>query len=185
MRANGEGWLAARSTSTALLRLYRTTDGGKHWTLDALPHTVGRASVVPLAAPEFFVASRQWLLVVAVETDGLGDTCEVLLAPDGHAAWRRSGTCGLRLSPSGGVVSPFFLTAQTGWEQRAGRVFVTLDGGERWTPAGPAPAPGSSSAQPLSLEFVSRQRGWELLTGTSRGAALFQTTDGGMSWRQV
>lgn|GEM_PF-4911158 len=185
MAASGEGWLMARATTTAAPRLYRTTDGGRSWSLGTLP-TVRGKPLLPLAPPELFPISRQWLLVANVEVNGVTPhTCDILVAPESRATWQRTAACQLWLSASGRVVSPFFLSARVGWEVSGGRVLLTQDGGVRWLPLSRPGGRSLLSSHVLALDFVSKRRGWVVLVRRSGEPVVFETGDGGLSWQEL
>jgi photosystem II stability/assembly factor-like uncharacterized protein len=60
-----------------------------------------------------------------------------------------------------------------------GRVLMTTDGGQNWTPSNV----GNNSATLHSVDFVDDQVGWAVGEGGT-GGLVYKTTDGGVSWFQ-
>jgi len=116
----------------------------------------------------------------------VGDRGAIWHTPDGGDTWRlqRSGVdCRLE--------AVHFLDRRTGWavggsirpysHRGEGVVLRTLDGGRRWTRI-----PDLTLPQLKRVEFFSPTRGWAVGAPSALyGGGVFQTIDGGRSWRPV
>jgi photosystem II stability/assembly factor-like uncharacterized protein len=201
------GWISVVSTRAPLGRdLYRTTDGGKTWTLSATHQR--------LRSPSFVDANRGWSTDgrdVYASSDG-GSTWQIVhqtsesffeavATPDGAVVWggrliqggqykdfvdvttdggrtwtRRSSAADVEL-PNGSN----FLSAPdaTHWQRSSGNALrVTSDAGRTWTTRPDMPA-GING--PRMVTFPTAEVGWFT---TDRGA-VFRTTDGGRTWTNV
>lgn len=165
-----QGWAIAQSG-----QLYKTADGGKNWEakqqLNA--HT-------PFTAIDF----------LSVRVGYAKTTAGYWVTRDGGAIWSPSrslsGLLGfsLKMPPGTAGQSPALAEVKAGhnvWvdsygPSSNGDLWHTSDGGKQWTryawniPAGVD-----------SLSFLNRRDGWMLMPGN----ALLQTTNGGLTWRQL
>jgi hypothetical protein len=160
--------------------LYRSTDGGLHWTLIAtFPGSTNGCSPasaagwLPEAGMSFSSATTGWIL----------STCGLLVTHDAGASWSKS------TAPLAPTAVPVFFDQNHGVAVAAGGVLVTSDGGARW-------AFGSSPGGELgAIDFSNPNDGWAVASGDSnvqcaqsdlaacsRNFRLYRTNDGGKTW---
>ena len=154
-----DGW-AAGNTS-----LLATTDGGAHWT--ALPEPC------PLIRSVHFISPSTGFAVAGGRADGgydpaMPDMGGVVLATgDGGRTWRP-------LAAPANAQSVCFSDPAHGWLGAAGRLYRTVDGGQRWT--GPlTPAIGDTGAgytAEMEVQCAGDGSAWALSIGP--GAAMSQ-----------
>lgn len=115
----------------------------------------------------------------------LGETY-ILCTSDGGRTWLNATPSGV--TDIGLSSSSFFRDIDTAWfilssgEGTSGTIFRSIDGGINWT----------SNVVPFSsgsLQFIDTRNGWILVplgaAAGSQAVALYQTSDGGVSWTQV
>jgi photosystem II stability/assembly factor-like uncharacterized protein len=158
--------------------LYRTSDGGLHWTLAAsnpdspcIPAALnGRLheSAMSLSSP-----STGWMLT----------SCGLQATHDGGLTWRSSTT------PLPVVEAPVFFDQQHGVVfAEGGGLLVTSNGGASWSVRAP---PGSS----WPIDLINANEGWAIdlgpsplqcdsanLAACSNNFQLYRTSDGGKTW---
>jgi photosystem II stability/assembly factor-like uncharacterized protein len=184
--------ITAISASVAFMpcqRLVRTTNGGRTWQAQALPWPAGRRTDVVTSAgdPRFFgsrgvvpvtVWSRQAKAVLFYETTNDGRTWSLV------ASHLTGGFCGRAFAyggPPSATVSVASPSALWVVSNRRGRVDVTNDGGRHWTSHA---SPLAGWCQVSGLTAGSAALAWVAPKNT-RGAPLFETRDGGRTWRPV
>ncbi|MBD3236036.1 MAG: hypothetical protein GF330_04985 [Candidatus Eisenbacteria bacterium] len=148
--------------------LFRTTDGGAHWTGVDFPY----AAEAQLTGVCFVDASRGWIV---------GSGGRIYASTDGGESWtpQTSGT-GLDLS------SVYFLDAQRGWITGEGDnghrhlVLRTSDGGAHWENL----SFGSSCHQNDCIFFADDQQGWISGWDNTLAPHIHHTQDGGQSWER-
>ncbi|HUH99326.1 MAG TPA: hypothetical protein VLZ89_18345 [Anaerolineales bacterium] len=148
-------------------------------TVTAAPPTLG----APLAAAPAFTAFR---MIDASNGWAITDT-GVVRTNDGGASWHDVSPAGV--SKLGFGTPFFFLDSNHGWvvagdpsSQGSGTLYRTQDGGATW------------QSNPVgffmgTMVFVSASNGWMMASlGVAVGSnavAIFQTTDGGQTWKQT
>jgi hypothetical protein len=158
--------------------LYRTTDGGQHWTLVATnPGSATGCIPAPLNELHASVMS-----VSSPATGWMVSTCGLLVTRDGGLTWGKSVT---PLSPK---EAPLFFNPSHGLIFADGGILVTSDGGASWSirrmPAGVRP-----------LDFMNPSEGWALgngdnavqcsledLRACNHNFRLYHTSDSGKTW---
>jgi photosystem II stability/assembly factor-like uncharacterized protein len=162
----------ARWTENAFLEpvIFHTSDGGRHWTEQALPDP--KCPVERL----LFVTPLQGAAISGKN---------VYYTDDGGLQWRRSDLLAveeewLEASP-GEAASISFLDTKIGWLSYSfGYIFKTADGGKSWREI-LAPQEWSKPAGHgdfSSVHFVTERRGW-ILGGDG---AIYETRDAGTRW---
>lgn len=154
-----DGW-AAGSTS-----LLATTDGGAHWT--ALPEPC------PLIRSVHFISPSTGFAVAGGRADGgydpaMPDMGGVVLATgDAGRTWRP-------LAAPANAQSACFSDPAHGWLGAAGRLYRTVDGGQRWSgPLTPASGDtGAGYAAEMEVQCAGGGSAWALSIGP--GAAMSQ-----------
>lgn len=165
--------------------LYRTTDGGLHWTL-AAANPGSSAGCIPAAlngrlhesAMSFASSTAGWM----VATCGTGNPLHLLVTHDGGLTWDKSAT---PLAPN---EAPLFFDKSHGLIFADGGLLVTVDGGANWTVRA---KPASSTP----FDFTNPGQGWAIGTGDTnlqcsptdlipcRGNFRFyHSDDGGKTW---
>jgi photosystem II stability/assembly factor-like uncharacterized protein len=179
----------------------RTLDGGATWTNVSPPGDLSRVGTGGRGGAAFLNASDAWIPVVSPVAAAHGHPVTVERTGDGGRTW--SATT-LPAGTSGGARLSF-VTATQGWAwvgfgaataQESSEVLGTTDGGRRWTPLA-APfspytvPPGGSvgkgypgSCCLLTFGFSSATTGWLGGWMFAPGTALWQTADGGTTWKQ-
>jgi photosystem II stability/assembly factor-like uncharacterized protein len=156
--------------------VYRTSDGGEHWTLSGRWHGFDRMGLTALNGKmawmgEFSPTNR---ILIAMTTDGGAQWRSVHLphpAHDGRFAGGVATYAPRFFSPTDGI-----LAVMPGVEPAVTVFYTTQDGGNTWTPG--TPLTGGASGVPWS--FVGMSRGF-----ASNGRTVYATTDGGRHWAQV
>lgn len=194
--ANGSvGWLTAGyEGNSGQTNLYRTTDGGAHWSAVMSWDGPGAADI------KTSTDGRQALIAT-----GWGPYGPALLYTlDGGASWKDNGvpaTALQCLSVAGNcepkLQSVYFSDPREGWvfaqgpTQTAGRLFHTTDSGAHWTltatidliTAFPGINPASLDGK---FAFASSTTGWFVPNTVYSEVAprtLYATVDGGVTWR--
>lgn len=176
--------------------VYTTADDGAHWVNVTPPsmrtqpillnHTFGIAS---------FGADRVWLLVSA----NAGYGTRLVYTWDAGKRWRTtplvpgpSGAPSSFLPGDANPMTPTFLNANDGWilaglgPENRGGLFRTRDGGAHWSFVARTPFQGS-------VVFATQTDGWGITAPTwtnagtvkKDGGVLYNSTDGGVTWRRV
>jgi photosystem II stability/assembly factor-like uncharacterized protein len=169
---------------------YKTTDGGKTWTNQALPAPHGapnafsdQNSVCSSLAPQFIDANNGF---VGIKCTDLSKTTPVTTTwtystTDGGSHWYS--TSPALPEPTGPL---FFLDDKTGWflgatstdsTQAQYAIIQTTDSGTTWKKL-------TTLSWTGEMDFVSAQVGWVVASDGS-SLALVQTTNGGTTWQQL
>ena len=165
-------WVGGVIYSPATVYLYRTDDGGSHWspvTLEAPPGSQdGQLSIDEI---QFFNANDGFLsMQVSAATNGRA----VYVTHDAGKSWT--------LSP-GFVVdgrTADFVSAEDGFIFDASRFQVTHDAGRSWQAVEPDVVFSDSF---MHMDFVNSMTGWVLATDpTTFEISVYKTTDGGRTW---
>lgn len=160
--------------------LYRTTDGGLHWTLVAINPGWVPAGCVPAPINELHASAMSFS---SPATGWMLTTCGLLVTHDGGATWGKSAT---PLVPN---EAPIFFDALHGVVlAQDARLLVTSDGGSNWSVR---PLPGGA----IDVDFINPGQGWAMgigdnsfqcnlpdLGGCNRNFRLYHTSDGGKTW---
>ena len=194
--AGGEdGWLVldeGAAMGRDAVRMYRTTDGGRHWSLTARtpPLASSAGTGIPVvcdkAGVAFATSAAGWLTSVCVV--GLRD--ELLVSRDGGATWAPqplplpAGVCG----DAGCTLTGPQFTGGTGFLMvgvAAGTptLLTTRNLGQSWAPL---PLPAHAGRYPR-ITFFGPAEG-VLVPAGSQGAlgdVFYTTSDGGQTWRPV
>lgn len=191
------GWMLFPDTGPANAdALYRTNDGGLHWTLIATnPHSGTGCNWL---TPAFASARDGWLPVDSCTSQSL------LVTHDGGATWSPQqlplAAAGLKCPCTSMALTVFdgnraaVLVAGSGGAANEERMFTTADGGSSWTPV---PLPGEFQ---FIVDFVDLNHGWAvagpatLFSRDSNGqfptfpgitVPLYRTDNGGQTWVTV
>jgi len=189
------GWLLV-SEGAAMgrnpVRVYRTTDGGTHWSLTAQspPMDSNSSAGIPVSCDKtgiaFASASAGWLSSVCA----VGLSGELLVSHDGGVTWgpqplpvsaSMCGDNGCDLSGPEFTDGAGFVTV--GSVAATPELLVSRDLGQSWQSL---PLPAGSGAYP-QIRFFGPRSGVLVPAGSqaSLGAVFYSTSDGGQSWTAV
>jgi photosystem II stability/assembly factor-like uncharacterized protein len=173
-----EGWIAGTPTGDSQNWLYRTVDGGRHWTPVPIPLPPGFRGVTDVEAPFVFGRQRGVLVVGLHAASGL----EVMVdhTSDGGVTWRPGPVRKTRIDV--GTLDAAFINSDDGWVAGSGdsHLYVTRDGGLTWQIL-PLPRTEGNVVQ---VDFVDTRHGWAVFAGKD-STSLWRTVDGGRSWRRL
>jgi photosystem II stability/assembly factor-like uncharacterized protein len=148
--------------------VYRTTDGGFHWTHTTFPAMGSATYMGSIGAPTFLTATE-------VIIDGgyyNGAPLNALIAShDGGATWH------VNKLPGTGTVD--FESALSGWQLNA-TVVATADAGGTWHAQGIAPLPFNGTD--MTLQYLGAGIA---IAFRMYGGAAYRTDDGARSWRPI
>jgi photosystem II stability/assembly factor-like uncharacterized protein len=146
--------------------LYRTTDGGLHWSLTALDPGSYRTCVPAAlngrlheAAMSFSSATTGWIVA----------TCGLLVTHDSGFTWARA------ITPLTPIEAPFFFDDRYGMILADGGLMLTSDGGASWSVRA---LPGRAS----SVDFINSSEGWAVAQDVDANFRLYYTHDSGRTW---
>jgi photosystem II stability/assembly factor-like uncharacterized protein len=154
--------------------LYRTIDGGLHWTLvTEQPAASGVCSAA--GGISFISTTTGWM--PAPGCSG-GSPLTYRVTHDGGVTWTDQAP-GLDCGCDG--TAPVFFDGKHGLLVAGDYLLVTSDGGATWS-ARPLTL---GSLQLYALDFIDSNQGWALASGKSGDYPLSHTTDGGKTWTVV
>jgi photosystem II stability/assembly factor-like uncharacterized protein len=181
------GWLLVgygAAASNEGVGLYRTSDGGQHWT--RIEQTLGAGHDAPGSLP--FGCGKAGLSFLSLTTGWVSGNCAAggaffFITTDGGLTWRPQvlpGTEGVTYQ-SPATSPPTFFSARDGYllffQGSTGSVlYTTTDGGQSWAPHSLPQLPGGLAP---TVYFQSLANGW-IISGD--GSLVYQTTDGGLHW---
>jgi photosystem II stability/assembly factor-like uncharacterized protein len=182
------GWLLlgyGAAASNEGVGLYRTSDGGQHWT--RIEQTLGLGHDAPGSLP--FGCGKAGVSFLSLTTGWVSGNCEAggaffFITHDGGLTWKPQvlpGTEGV-IYQSPATSPPTFFSARAGYlvffEGSTGRsvLYTTTDGGQSWTPHSLPQPPGGLTP---TVYFQSLNNGWII---SQDGSLVYQTTDGGLHW---
>ena len=150
---------------------YMTGDAGANWT-ELLP----TASFAPITTSVWFFNAREGLALV--------DNGASLRTTDGGQTWRSSGAAAVCCSASWRGLA-FTPDGVIGWAIAAdGQVYRSTDRGQHWL--APVPQTSDPLGLVLDVQFIDANQGWVLADNFLwRQGLLFNSSDGGTSWRKV
>jgi photosystem II stability/assembly factor-like uncharacterized protein len=160
-----DGWSEAAvggAAGTDLVKIFRTTDGGRSWT----------------AVSDFAEYGHKTGLVFVNSTTGWADSAGLYVTRDAGITWRQQLISG---APGQGTASgalPTLFNSHDGLLLGGSGILVTHDGGSTWQPVSGSSLPPSYSV----VTFLDLQHGW---AGASGGASLYRTVDGGVHWARI
>lgn len=188
--------------------LYRTSDGGRHWSLVATQATQSDQGCVGRGGFTFSSPTTGWMSANC-GTNAPDAGLDVLVTHDGGMTWSlqslASNYCNLQYFPSGCPAQlPTFLDSSNGWllDKSTPLLLMTTDGGITWArhglPSLPTfPCTGKygepekcSDQSVVAASFIDPNQGWVIIGKFGLQAGLYavrfeHTTDGGKSWSSV
>ncbi|HEY1502228.1 MAG TPA: YCF48-related protein [Acidobacteriaceae bacterium] len=158
---------SATHTATAVGKegaIWRTTDGGKTWTL--VKWGEGDHKAITLEGLAFATPKVGWVV---------GEKNTLLKTEDGGNSWMAMNTAASKnFTAAGDLLDVTFSTAQDGWVAgSAGKILHTKDGGHTWELQ---QAPAATNV--IFIQFATAECGW----ATGANSSLFHTVDGGETW---
>jgi len=168
------GWVGGDYPSNGFVYLYKTIDSGQNWSQVALPIPAGyEAAYFTITAPKFFGTNDAVLPVWM--TVGLGTRDLFLyISHDGGNTWTPSPAFA-RSAEHTDIIS---MSNTISWDW-ANIFHVTNNSGASWSTVTPNVNFGDNFR---GLDFVSATTGWVNLQFSGGTAALYKTTDGGLTW---
>jgi photosystem II stability/assembly factor-like uncharacterized protein len=191
------GWLVGSQTSTSPRSLYRTTDGGSHWSKVAfrLPSGFDDNKWASVVAPPVFAGERGAMTVTL--SGASGRAAWIYTSTDGGTAWHYlDGEDYTMAPPVVDIVAVAPHVVQFSF-QPDNRLVVLLtgfafaDGGSGLlsTNAGLLPRRYlGAGAEVSELDFADRRYGWAIITDpavASQPPVVLRTTDGGKEWSRI
>ena len=190
----GESWV--RNSVSIGDGIYKSTDGGEHWTNAGLPHSEHIAKIL--------VDSRQSDTVYACAAGPLwsdGDERGVYKTTDGGKSWRKvlagqnpSTGCAM-LATNGSQPDVIYASLwdfrRQAWTFRSGgpgsALFKSTDAGEHWTEITPENSPGMPQKPygRIALAVAPSRPETVYAMIESKKSALFRSDDGGKNWTQL
>ncbi|MDI3298591.1 MAG: YCF48-related protein [Bacillota bacterium] len=157
--------------------LYRSADGGKTWSRQAIPVPAGfdADGGSGVSYPPVFAAPQEGVLPVVYTGQGF----VLYRTSDGGRTWTPSTPVRFRAAepfPAFGIVDTGHVVVTDGVD-----IYRTDDGGRTWTTIHPQ----TSLEGVKELGFVDPSWGWALVPGpqgTESGTTLWITRDGGRTW---
>jgi photosystem II stability/assembly factor-like uncharacterized protein len=149
--------------------LYRTTDGGYHWSLVSLAQLGAQGGYVSLVNIPTFLTAGDAILPASTYLAANQATPSLLVTHDAGATWRD-----FSVPIPGGID---FESAASGW-LLGSPIEVTSDGGATWRPLR-VPVPPFKTTD-MQLQYL----GKGIATAWSWSAA-FRTDDGAVTWRAI
>ncbi len=177
------GWLSNSRVPANGSDVFTTSDGGATWTkvFTAVTNVVGLDAA---SGADVWILSRDG----ATCTSSNCATYELLTSADTGASWTSLGNPKSQACATGHIAGPLFASRSRGWAgltlgaggaNGTGGIMRTDDGGTSWTCATePTNVGALSAADPENVWARSDRR--ENVT-----SALFTSTDGGKTWRQL
>jgi photosystem II stability/assembly factor-like uncharacterized protein len=186
--------------------LYRTLDGGLHWTLESTGPGAAAPGCFFGGGMTFISAARGWIQLSCASALGRSGL-ELLATSDGGVTWRVQELATDSRCPCGLDNAPVFFDQQYGFAQGhesdgTPLLLATTDGGNAWS-ARPVPGEGSKGGI-LRLSFADASAGWAIVQVAKKGPIypsptcssgyayspsecfpppqMYRTVDGGRTW---
>lgn len=176
-RDEENGWVTGYSHGPGIF-LYQTSDGGETWREQSLPVPPGYGTEGGSASawPPVFFDGKDGFLPVRFGAQQPPATV-FYATHDGGATWNP--TAPVTPENNKGLVWSF-ADARHGFATDGDRLYLTADGGRKWTEI----TPDTSLVGVLQLEFINSKKGWALVSepGSTR-TRLLRTVDGGRTWK--
>lgn len=174
------GWVTGTMDMRDWLYLYVTHDSGHTWRKQELPRPSQVTSpwLYGMMRPKFFTMRDGILPVFYAHKDStysaqIGGVAVFFVTHDGGAIWTYTTPLSVaHWGPSS------FADFNHGWVAEGDTLYVTSDGGRKWTTIRPAPTFGDFR----QLDFISPQVGWAV---SQMPPFLLKTLDGGHTWTPV
>ena len=184
--ASGDCSTAPGAADSGPVFFYRTIDGGRTWSPQALPVPAGypsnwfdncTCSVTPVQFPD----PQDGAIVVIHDYASQPAGLSMFITHDGGSTWEarslpKPPTCSLPSFPSAD-----FISGSVGWVMECDAIYRTEDSGSTWTRVYQLPPNG----QGIEIDFVDRSNGWAIFENyPGPRPRLYHTSDGGRTWSQ-
>lgn len=176
------GWITGVTPGPDWLYLYITHNGGRTWRAQNLPlppELTPHWFAFP-QPPTFFTAQDSILpTFYSLLNDSRQETGSLVVfydTHDGGMTWTQ--TAPVSVSHVNGFSATSFVDMNHGWVKEGNMLYVTSDGGRRWTTI----HPDQPFAGVTQLDFISPQVGWAV---RQTSPFLLKTSDGGHTWVPV
>ncbi|MBV9231428.1 MAG: hypothetical protein JOZ18_19110, partial [Chloroflexi bacterium] len=172
-----------------LMGIYQTQDSGATWYLQHLPPPGTLPPTTPThlagAFPLLTFNGREEIFPAVLELPDGRAILELYRTLDGGHTWQAVSTLSI---PSAELDAITFLDPENGWaagvQKNTLLLSATSDGGNTWKSFSQALPP--DVFQISELNFVTKMTGWMIgVTNEERSTRVFQTTNGGQTWREV
>jgi len=168
-------WVSGVVYSDGTVYLYRTDDGGAHWS------QVTSLSLPPVAQttqvgfqPVQIVSAQSAFVTVRIPADQ--SQMAVYVSNDAGNTWTLTPT----LIPNGNQAD--FLSATEAVIYNGEQFYVTHDAAQTWSQVTPNVAFGDNFAL---MDFVNTSTGWVLTADADNHRSFYRTDDGGVTWSSV
>jgi photosystem II stability/assembly factor-like uncharacterized protein len=164
-------WVGGVLYAPETFYLYKTTDGGQTWNMQAIPAAPGMQNTdISIETGPIFTSPSEAILPIrfAGETYRTG----FYATQDGGVNWGF-----LSFMPGAGAVD--FVSQADGFFWTGEQFFVTVDGAQTWTSVN-SDAPFADSF--AGMDFVNTRTGWVWTYDVTGQYGLYKTTDGGGTW---
>lgn len=168
-------WVSGVVYSDGTVYLYRTDDGGAHWsqvTSLTLPPDAQTTQVG--FDPVQFVGAQDAFVTVHIPTDQT--QMAVYISHDAGNTWTLTPT----LIPNGRTAD--FLSATEAVIYDGSQFYVTHDAAQIWSQVSPNVTFGDNFA---AMDFVNASTGWVLTADADNHRSFYRTDDGGATWSAV
>jgi photosystem II stability/assembly factor-like uncharacterized protein len=191
------GWGIGRGPGSNQDHVFRTSDGGLHWTDITPPQKMPSSATEVVQASASFLGEQVWVIFSGEAPMPITGPVVVWRSNDSGLSWEYSTPLQVDDAPYFITDPPAFADEQHGWllgHVDAGMshdyvmLFSTQDGGQSWTRiADPYSQNIPQICCKTGLVFADTQIGW--LSGDTNGVSpevfLYQTQDAGQSWTLI
>ncbi len=189
----GTGSACPRGNISTGRGVYKSTDGGKTWSLVGLENVgqIGRVSVHPDNPDVAYVAALGHIFGPNEErgvyrtTDG-GDTWEKVLYIS-----ENTGVVDLAMNPDNPreIYAGLWTAERKPWTMisgsKEGGIYKTTDGGDNWTELGGGLPDGVVGKTAVTVSPAKPDRVWALIEAPEPNGGLYRSDDAGQSWTHV
>jgi photosystem II stability/assembly factor-like uncharacterized protein len=182
------GWITGITTADDIPWLYKTHDGGKSWykQMLSLPHR--EFITLQTNEPTFFNSKG----VISVDAEFTVDDDKKLVTyffttKNGGESWERRSPIE---SSTPHFIEYDFVSMNTGWGTDGYNIYHTKDSAQSWTVINTfeniiLQKLDEQKSDITWIDFVTDQIGWVVIKTDLREFKLFQTFDGGITWKEV
>jgi photosystem II stability/assembly factor-like uncharacterized protein len=169
--------------------LYKTTDGGLHWTLVSTDPGRAAPGCYLSQGLDFVTVAIGWVQIFCPQPDRRA--YRLMVTRDGGSTWKVEGVANAGLCAPCIYYPPTFIDSQHWLVLVVAALYMTEDAGVTWNRRGlPGSDPGPPQAglgSPASVSFIDPNIGWAFVwidtkNVSARSSRLYQTSDGGRHW---
>ena len=168
-------WVSGVVYSDGTVYVYRTDDGGVHWsqvTTLALP-AIARTTQISFD-PIQFVTAQDAFVAVHIPTDQ--NQLAIYASHDAGNTWSLTPT----LIPNGNATN--FLSTTDAVIFNGDQFYVTKDAAQTWNTVPADPKFHDTFAM---MDFVNTSTGWVITSDANSHNSLYRTSDGGATWSNI